>query len=130
MSTASSVVDADLADLLLLDRAQQLDLHRERQIRHFVEKQRAAGGRLKETVAIGLRTRERALAVTEELAFHQVLGDGAAVHRDERELGPRALEVNHPRCEFLAAPRLAIDEHRRLTLRQPVDHPADLLHRR
>ena len=29
------------------------------------------------------------LAVAEELAFHEVLGDGPAVHRDERMLGAR-----------------------------------------
>ena len=48
---------ADLAHLLLLDRAQQLDLHRQRQIGHLVEEQRAAVGGLEEAVAIGSRRR-------------------------------------------------------------------------
>ena len=48
---------ADLAHLLLLDRAQQLDLHRERQVGDLVEEQRAAVRGLEEAVAIGLRRR-------------------------------------------------------------------------
>ena len=48
---------AHLAYLLLLDRAQQLDLHRQRQVRHFVEHQRAAIGRLEEAVAVAFGER-------------------------------------------------------------------------
>ena len=60
---------ADLAHLLLLDRAQQLHLHRQRQIRHLVEKQRAAVRGLEKPVAVGGGAGERALAVAEELAI-------------------------------------------------------------
>ena len=88
-STGVFLRRADLAHLLFLDRAQQLHLHRERQVGDFVEEQRAAVGGLEESVAIGLGAGERALAVAEELALHQVLGNRAAVHRDERLLGAR-----------------------------------------
>jgi hypothetical protein len=37
---------AEAAELLFLDRPQQLDLHRQRQIAHLVEEQRAPVGRL------------------------------------------------------------------------------------
>ena len=43
---------SDLAHLLLLDRAQQLHLHLQRQVGDFVEKQRAAVGRLEKSVAV------------------------------------------------------------------------------
>ena len=59
-STASSLGRADLADLLLLDRAQQLDLHLQRQVGDFVEEQRAAVGRLEKTVAVCVGAGERA----------------------------------------------------------------------
>ena len=112
---------ADLAHLLLLDRAQQLDLHRQRQVGDFVEEQRAAVRGLEEAVAVAFGAGERALPVAEELALHQVLGDRAAVHGDERLLGARAAAVDHPRGELLAAARLAVDEHRRLALGEPLD---------
>src|SRR5437773_4081890 len=95
---------SDLAHLLFLDRAQQLHLHRERQIGHFVEKQRAAVGRLKKTVAVAFGAGERTLLVAEELALHQILGNRAAVDGDERQLGARSLEMDHPRRQLLAAP--------------------------
>jgi hypothetical protein len=52
---------SDLAHLLLLDRAQQLDLHGQRQVGDLVEEQRAAMRRLKETIAIAVGTGEGAL---------------------------------------------------------------------
>ena len=45
------------AELLLLDRPQQLDLHRQRQIAHLVEEQGAAVGRL-ENLPVGIGTGE------------------------------------------------------------------------
>ena len=39
------------------------------------------------------------------------------------------MRVDHPRGELLAAAGLAVDEHRRLALRQAVDEPAHLHHR-
>ena len=50
---------------------------------------------------------ERALAVAEELAFHQVLRDRAAVHREERAVAARALLMDQARRELLAAARFA-----------------------
>ena len=38
--------------------------------------------------------------------------------------------MDHPRRELLAAAGFAVDEHRRLALREAVDHRAHLLHRR
>jgi hypothetical protein len=81
-------------------------------------------------VAIGLGAGERALAIAEELAFHQVLGNRAAIDGDERKLRARRLRVDQPRGELLAASRFAVDEHRRLTAREAIDQRAHVLHRR
>ena len=67
-STGSSWVEPDLAHLLLLYRTQELHLHRQRQIGDLVKEQGAAVGGLEETVAVGVRAGERALAVAEEFA--------------------------------------------------------------
>jgi hypothetical protein len=102
---------ADLAHFLFLDRAQELHLHLQRQVGDFVEEQRSSIGRLEETVAVGLGAGERAFAIAEELALHQVLGDGSAVHGDEGQLGARRHRRGSSRRELLAAAGLAVDEH-------------------
>src|SRR5688500_14223359 len=121
---------ADLAHALLLDRAQQLDLHGKGQLGHLVEEQRAAVGGLVEAVAVLAGAGEGALLVAEELALHQVLGNGAAVHRHERLVAARAVLVDQARGELLAAARLARDVDRRLGARQLADQLAHLGERR
>jgi hypothetical protein len=120
---------AEAAELLLLDRPQQLDLHRQRQIAHLVEEQRAAVGRLEEAFPIGVGAGEGALAGAEELALHQVLGDRPAVDRHEGRRRGAEL-VDHPRRALLAAARFARDEDRRLAAGQLLDQRAHLHHRR
>ena len=83
-STGSSAVRAHLAHALFLDGAQQLDLHGQRQVGHLVEEQGAAVRRLEEAIAILVSAGEGAFPVAEELAFHQVLRNGAAIDGDER----------------------------------------------
>src|SRR6266576_18507 len=69
----------DFAHGLLLDRAKQLDLHRERQVGDFVEEQGAGVGGLEKSVAVAFGTCKSALLVAKELTLHQVLWDRAAV---------------------------------------------------
>jgi hypothetical protein len=52
--------------------------------------------------------------VAEELAFHQLAGDGAAVHCDERPFGARSGLVDQARHQLLAGAALAGDVHRGL----------------
>ena len=110
-------VGADRADRLLLDRAQQLDLHRQRQLGDFVEEQRAAVGGLEQARLVGMGAGEAALLVAEELAFHQLGGDRAAVDRHERPGRARALLVDRARDQFLADAGFAGDVDRRLAAR-------------
>ena len=77
-------VVADAAHLALLQRAQQLHLQRQRQLADLVEEERAAVGLLEQSLPLGGRAGERALRVAEQLALEQRLGNGAAVHGDER----------------------------------------------
>ena len=120
---------ADRPHALLLDDAQQLHLHVQRQVGDFVQEQRAALGGLDQALLVGDRAGEAALLVAEQLAFHQLGGDGAAVHRHERPVAARAGVVNQVRDQFLAGAGLAIDMYRRLAARDALDHFAQLLHR-
>lgn len=70
---------ADLAHLFLLNRTQQLHLHRQRQVSHLVEKQRPSIGRLEESFAVAVGAGKRPFAIAEELALHQILGNRATV---------------------------------------------------
>ena len=113
----------------LLDRAQQLGLHRQRQVADLVEEQRAAVGRLEEAFAVFGRTREGALAVAEELRFQQLLRDRTAVDGDEGLRAARTHFVDRACDQFLAGAGLAVDEHRRHAARDLFDQRAHLLHR-
>ncbi len=77
----------DRAHRLFLDGAQQFHLHLQR-LGHFVQEQGAAVRGLEQAGLVGMRAAEAAFAVTEEFAFHQLAGNGAAV--DRRTARPRA----------------------------------------
>ena len=82
---------------------------------------------MEEALAIIAGTREGALAIAEELAFHQVLGNGSAIHRHKGSIAAGAQIVDESRGQFLAAARLTRDMNRRLASRHPVDKSAHLL---
>ena len=129
-STGTSRRLAHRADGLLLDHAQQLDLHVQRQVGDLVEEQRAALGGLEQARLVGDGAGEAALLVAEELALHQLGRNRAAVDRHERPVAPRPGLVDHARDELLARAGLAGDVDRRLAARDLGDHLAQLLHRR
>ena len=99
---------------LLLDYAQQLHLHVQRQVGHLVQEQRAALGAADQPFLVGHGAREAALLVAEQLGLHQLRRDGAAIDGDERPVRPRAGLVDEPRRQLLAGARVAGDVHRRL----------------
>ena len=84
-------VAADALDREVLDRPQQLGLRRQRQVGHFVEKQRAAVGVL-ELAAAAAHAGGRALLDAEELRFEQRLDQRRAV--DRRRTGPRGARLS------------------------------------
>ena len=114
----------------LLDRTQQLALHRQRQVADLIEEQCAALSGLKKPGSILGCTGERALSVAEELRFEQLLRDRTAVDRDEGLVSARADLVQRARNQLLAGARLAQHHHRRHAARHPLDQGSHLLHRR
>ena len=103
---------ADRIDLAVLHRAQQLDLHVERQFADFVEEQRAAM-RLDELAGVLFGgAGEGALLVAEQDALDEVVRDGAAIDGDERLRAPVAGALDGARDQFLADARFALDQDR------------------
>ncbi len=98
----------------LLQGAQQLDLHGERQFTDFIEKQGAAARCLEQAFAVAAGAGEAALAMAEEFAFHQLGRDRAAVDRHERTGSAGAALMDEAGDDFLAGAGFAKDEHRRL----------------
>ena len=81
---------AQRGECALLEHLQQLDLHRDRHLADFVQKQRAVGAAALEHARMVVnRARESALAVAEELRLDQRLGILRQIDRDEalREVG-------------------------------------------
>ncbi len=66
-----------------LNRAQKFHLHGQRQIRHFIEKERAAVGMLEKAQSVGIGAGEAAFFIAEKFALHQVFRNGAAVYCDK-----------------------------------------------
>ena len=120
-STLIGCLAADALELLLLQRAQQLDLHRGRDVADLVEEQRAAVGELEPAELLLDRAGERALLVAEQLALEQRLGQRAAVDLDERAVRALAEPVDRARDQLLAGAALAGDEHGGVARRDLLD---------
>ena len=71
---------------------------------------------------------ERALLVTEQLAFEQRFGNRGAVDRDVGRVAARAQPVDRLRDQLLARAGLAADQHGRVGRRRLLDDVVDLPH--
>ncbi len=98
---------AHALELRLLQDAQQLHLHLDRDLADLVEEQRAAVRQLEAPRLGADGAGEGALVVAEQLRLHERLGDGGAVDLDERPRVPRGVLVQRARDQLLAGPRLA-----------------------
>jgi hypothetical protein len=121
---------AHAADLVLLQRAQQLDLEADGHLADLVQEQRAPVGHLDEAGLGAQRAGEGSLLVTEQLRLQEVLGEGGAVDRHERVRGPRAVGVDGPRDELLARAGLAGDQDVGLRARRLLHQLEYARHRR
>src|SRR5262245_11547320 len=93
---------ADGLDRALLERAEQLHLRGQRQLADLVQKQRAAMG-LDELAGVPLgRAREGALLVAEQDRLDEIVGDRAAIDRDERLCLALAAAMDGAREHLLA----------------------------
>ena len=124
------LLPADTANGFFLNCPQQFDLHRQRQISHFVEEQGAAMGRLEQSGFVFDGTAEAAFAMAEKLALHQFRRNRPAIDRDKRLAGAGALLMDQSRDQLLAAAGFAADVHRRLAAGQFVDVFAQAAHGR
>ena len=112
---------AHRAHRLFLYCPQQFDLHRQRQIGDLIQEQGATIGRLEQSQLVAVGTGEAALEMAEKFAFHQFVGNGAAVHRDKWLLRPRAVAVDHPGDDLLADAGFTVDMHWRLAAGEFAD---------
>ena len=97
----------------LFEEGEQLGLRGGAEIANLVEEQRPAVGDLHEAELALARVREGAALVAEQLALHQVLGDGGAVELDEGAGRARRAVVQHARHRLLAGAALAGHQHQR-----------------
>ena len=124
------LVAADGAHRPLLQRAEELRLHLERELADLVEEQRAAGCVGEEAHARRLRVGECAARVAEELALEQRRRHGRAVDAEERPRASRPVVVQRARDELLSRAALAGDEDRGVAVGDPRHEVEDALHRR
>ena len=68
--------------------------------------------------------------MTEQLGFHQVLGNRRHVQRDERRCRAWAVAVQRMGHQLLAGTRFAIDQHGDVGMAEATDGAEHLLHRR
>ena len=129
---ASTVIRAGAADRLhrlLLQHAQHLGLRLQAHVADFVEEDRAAVGDLELAPPVVDRAGEGAAHVAEQLAFDQLLGNGRAVHLDERRRLAAAQRVDRAGDQLLARPVLAVDQHAAVGRRRHRHLLAQLAHR-
>ena len=103
---------ADAPAFVALQQAQKLGLHLQRQIAHFIQQKRSAGGRENQPAMIAISAGEGAFAVAEQLALGQLARQGSAVDRHERRLATGALIVDQPSCHLFSRAGFAANQHR------------------
>src|SRR5258708_24118369 len=89
---------------MLLQYGKQFHLKAQARLRYLVKKTVASIGSLKQAAAAGIRSGERALLMSEQLALQNGLGEGAAVDGSESHLGACAVCMNRSCYKFLAGP--------------------------
>ena len=100
------------ADILAaLQHAQQLDLGLQRHLAHLVEEERTAVSDFEVALLLGMRIGIGAAFVSEELAIHRALGDGAAVDGKVGTVLTGRTVVDDAREMLFADARLTRDEY-------------------
>src|SRR5262245_15926935 len=121
---------ADGFEALLFERAQDFRLGLQTHVADLVEEDRRAVGAL-EFAAPGLgRPGEGSFDVAEQFGFDQVVGNGGAVDLDERARGAQALRMYGAGDQFLAGPRLTVDQRAPAGRRGESDLLPQRAHRR
>lgn len=121
---------ADAGDLLGLDGPQQLHLQVHGHIPDLIQHQGAVVGVLEQAhLALGVGAGKGPLLIAEQLGLQQVARDGGAVDLHIGLVPTQAAAVDLVGHHLFAHPRLAGDEHRGVSGRDPVQQGIDLLQR-
>jgi len=108
---ALQLIGTDRPVLALLQKAQELDLGRQRQAVDIVQEQAAAFGLAHQAVAVGMGGGERAPHMAEQLAFDQLAVQGTAVDRHPGACGTRRQVVQSLGKDFLAGAGFTEQQH-------------------
>ena len=112
-----------------LEHAEELHLHRQGNVAHFVEEQRAPVGLFEATSALSHGPGERTFFVPEQLAFEERFGQGRAVDRHELAgASARGSLMQGSRDLLLARAGLAEDQHGRRRIGDVADQFEHLVH--
>src|SRR5262245_56004565 len=118
----------EAAKLPLLQHPQELGLGSGVHLRYLVEEQGAAVGQFEAALTALDGAGEGTLLVAADLALQQCLGNGRAVHGDERPLPARRERMHRAGDELLPSAALAGDQERRVRGRCHLDLAHDLVH--
>ena len=121
---------ADFLETALFQHPQQLDLHVERHVADFVEKQGAAVGAFEAADGGRDGAGKCAALVAEQFAFQQFPRNGAAIHRHERLAFAAGNAMQIARDDFLAGAGLARDQDVHFRVGKPRHHFPDALNLR
>ncbi|MNI42721.1 hypothetical protein D3C73_970220 [compost metagenome] len=113
-------------DVFLLEKTQQVGLQLRRQVTDFVKEQRSAIGRLDPSDLALMGAGKRALLMTKQFGLDQVLGDGAAIDRNEGLVVALGLTVQGAGDQLFAGSAFTANQHRRFGRRQLAQQLAQL----
>jgi hypothetical protein len=126
---AVRALSADPLDREILDGPKQFGLRRQREVRYFVEEQRAAVGRL-ELASSAADTGGRAILDAEQLGLEQRFDERGAIDGDEGAVASPAQFVDLARDELLSDAAFAFEQHREVGDRHALDRSAERGHDR
>src|SRR6185437_12069700 len=113
-------------DLVILNRPQNFRLKLERQFANLVQKERAALRRTKISQRVVASIGEGPTHMPEKLRLRQLSNQRRAVERHERPPRIRPQPMERTGYQLLPGPRLALNQHRHVERRDPLDPLEDL----
>src|SRR5262249_38723586 len=110
-----------------IQNTQQFDLYLGIEIANFVQEQGAAVSHFKVADLLRVSAAESTLFVSEELALHQMFGDGSAIYVDPRFVAAEGVTVDRTGDHLFARAGFTHDEHRSRMTRHLLHQPHDAL---
>ena len=114
----------------VLKNSEELHLHLWTQLTDLVEEDRAAVCELESALLVSHCAGKGSLDVSEKFAFEQTVGQGAAVDRHEKSVGPPAGFVKGVRDELFSGAALALNQNRHIEWADLPNRFEEFLHLR